>query len=72
MSHIKEELKKKNLTCAQSIVYSIDSLNFIASSGVGDVVTIRSIVSRSFNSSMEVYVSVEAGKVLFLSLTKSK
>jgi acyl-CoA hydrolase len=62
--------EKKNLTCAQSIVYSIDSLNFIASSGVGDVVTIRSVVSRSFNSSMEVYVSVEAGKVLFLSLTK--
>lgn len=42
--------------------YSIDSLNFITSSGVGDVVTIRSVVSRSFNSSMEVYVNVEAGK----------
>ncbi|KAI9483477.1 MAG: HotDog domain-containing protein [Benjaminiella poitrasii] len=42
---------------------SIDSLNFIASSGVGDVVTIRSLVSRSFNSSMEVYVSVEADKI---------
>jgi acyl-CoA hydrolase len=41
---------------------SIDSLNFITSSGVGDVVTIRSVVSRSFISSMEVYVSVEAGK----------
>ncbi|CEP11123.1 hypothetical protein [Parasitella parasitica] len=34
------------------------------SSGVGDVVTIRSMVSRSFNSSMEVYVSVEAENLL--------
>ncbi|KAF7725197.1 hypothetical protein EC973_000363 [Apophysomyces ossiformis] len=39
---------------------SIDSLNFISSSNVGDVITIRSCVSRSYNSSMEVYVTVEA------------
>lgn len=47
----------------------------MASSGVGDVVTIRSVVSRSFNSSMEVYVSVEAGKFIsmqdFISVTKA-
>lgn len=50
---------------------SIDSLNFITSSGVGDVVTIRSVVSRSFISSMEVYVSVEAGKQwIMMSLIK--
>ncbi|KAG1153031.1 hypothetical protein G6F37_000007 [Rhizopus arrhizus] len=48
------------LAKAYLLTASIDSLNFIASSGVGDVVTIRSVVSRSFNSSMEVYVSVEA------------
>ncbi|OBZ84652.1 Acyl-coenzyme A thioesterase 11 [Choanephora cucurbitarum] len=35
-----------------------------ANSGVGDVVTIRSIVSRAFNSSMEVYVTVEAENLL--------
>ncbi|KAI7899424.1 uncharacterized protein BX663DRAFT_545760 [Cokeromyces recurvatus] len=43
---------------------SIDSLNFIASSGVGDVVTIHSLVSRSFNSSMGIYVSVESENLL--------
>ncbi|KAG2206609.1 hypothetical protein INT46_004857 [Mucor plumbeus] len=52
------------LAKAYLLTASIDSLNFIASSGVGDVVTIRSLVSRSFNSSMEVYVSVEAENLL--------
>ncbi|KAK4519781.1 uncharacterized protein ATC70_010023 [Mucor velutinosus] len=52
------------LAKAYLLTASIDSLNFIASSGVGDVVTVRSLVSRSFHSSMEVYVSVEAENVL--------
>ncbi|KAG1474644.1 hypothetical protein G6F56_000240 [Rhizopus delemar] len=52
------------LAKAYLLTASIDSLNFMASSGVGDVVTIRSVVSRSFNSSMEVYVSVEAENLL--------
>ncbi|ORE05884.1 Thioesterase/thiol ester dehydrase-isomerase [Rhizopus microsporus var. microsporus] len=52
------------LAKAYLLTASIDSLNFIASSGVGDVVTIRSVVSRSFNSSMEVYVSVETENLL--------
>ncbi|RCH79829.1 hypothetical protein CU098_002192, partial [Rhizopus stolonifer] len=52
------------LAKAHLLTASIDSLNFIASSGVGDVVTIRSVVSRAFNSSMEVYVTVEAENLL--------
>ncbi|KAG2204828.1 hypothetical protein INT47_004103 [Mucor saturninus] len=52
------------LAKAYLLTASIDSLNFITSSGVGDVVTIRSVVSRSFISSMEVYVSVEAENLL--------
>ncbi|KAI8327454.1 HotDog domain-containing protein [Blakeslea trispora] len=52
------------LVKAYLLTANIDSLNFITSSGVGDVVTIRSIVSRAFNSSMEVYVSVEAENLL--------
>lgn len=42
----------------------MDSLNFITPTKVGDVVTIRSIVSRTYTSSMEVYVSVESGRLL--------
>ena len=41
---------------------SIDSLSFVTPTHVGDVVTIRSIVSRAYSSSMEIYVSMEAGK----------
>lgn len=44
---------------------SIDTLQFITPTHVGDVVTIRSIVSRTYTSSMEVYVSVEAGTLQF-------
>ncbi|KAI8336132.1 HotDog domain-containing protein [Chlamydoabsidia padenii] len=48
------------LAKAYLLTASIDSLNFIRSTRIGDVVTIRSIVSRTYTSSMEVYVSVEA------------
>ncbi|KAG0164609.1 Acyl-coenzyme A thioesterase 12 [Apophysomyces sp. BC1034] len=48
------------LVRAYLLTASVDSLNFISSSHVGDVITIRSCVSRSYNSSMEVYVTVEA------------
>ncbi|RUP51090.1 HotDog domain-containing protein [Jimgerdemannia flammicorona] len=39
---------------------TIDSLQFIKPAHVGDVVTVRSVVSRAFQSSIEVYVSVSA------------
>ncbi|RIA91260.1 HotDog domain-containing protein [Glomus cerebriforme] len=42
------------------LLASIDSLQFIRATYVGDCITIRSIVSCTFHSSMEVYVSVEA------------
>ncbi|KAI8083002.1 HotDog domain-containing protein [Halteromyces radiatus] len=48
------------LAKAYLLTASIDSLNFITSTRIGDVVTIRSIVSKTYTSSMEVYVSVEA------------
>jgi len=42
------------------LLASIDSLQFFRPTHVGDCITIRSIVSCTFHSSMEVYVSVEA------------
>ncbi|KAL1933557.1 hypothetical protein VTP01DRAFT_7647 [Rhizomucor pusillus] len=48
------------LSRAYLLTASIDTLQFITPTHVGDVVTIRSIVSRTYTSSMEVYVSVEA------------
>ncbi|GES90769.1 acyl-coenzyme A thioesterase 11 [Rhizophagus clarus] len=42
------------------LLASIDSLQFFRPTYVGDCITIRSVVSRTFHSSMEVYVSVEA------------
>ncbi|KAJ8663899.1 hypothetical protein O0I10_000174 [Lichtheimia ornata] len=48
------------LARAYLLTASVDSLNFITPTKVGDVVTIRSIVSRTYTSSMEVYVSVES------------
>ncbi|CAO3639910.1 unnamed protein product [Cunninghamella blakesleeana] len=58
------------LAKAYLLVASIDTLNFIMPTRIGDVVTIRSIVSKTYTSSMEVYVSVEAenlqtGKTVF-------
>ncbi|KAG2225866.1 hypothetical protein INT45_007110 [Circinella minor] len=48
------------LTRAYLLTASIDSLSFVTPTHVGDVVTIRSIVSRAYSSSMEIYVSMEA------------
>lgn len=39
---------------------SIDSLNFLMPTRVGDLITIRASVSRAFHSSLEVYVTVHA------------
>ncbi|ORY94999.1 HotDog domain-containing protein [Syncephalastrum racemosum] len=55
---------------AYLLTASIDSLQFITPTKVGDVVTVRSIVSHTYTSSLEVYVCVEAenlqtGKVEF-------
>ncbi|KAI9275656.1 HotDog domain-containing protein [Phascolomyces articulosus] len=48
------------LSRAYLLTASIDSLSFVTPTHVGDVVTIRSIVSRAYSSSMEIYVSMEA------------
>ncbi|ORX53986.1 Thioesterase/thiol ester dehydrase-isomerase [Hesseltinella vesiculosa] len=48
------------LAKAYVVTASIDSLNFIRSTRIGDVITIRSMISRSYTSSMEVFVTVEA------------
>ncbi|KAI9311684.1 HotDog domain-containing protein [Dichotomocladium elegans] len=48
------------LAHAYLLTASVDSLQFIRPTKVGDVVTIRSMVSRTYTSSMEVYVTVEA------------
>ncbi|CAG8460794.1 4933_t:CDS:10 [Paraglomus occultum] len=42
------------------LLASIDSLQFLRPAYVGDCVTVRSIVSCTFHSSLEVYVTVEA------------
>lgn len=39
---------------------SIDTLNFMAPTYVGDILDIRAYVSRSWNTSMEIYVTVHA------------
>ncbi|KAI8060223.1 HotDog domain-containing protein [Gongronella butleri] len=49
-----------HLAKAYVLTASIDSLNFIRSTRIGDVITVRSVVSRAYTSSMEVYVTVEA------------
>ncbi|CAG8646736.1 17440_t:CDS:10, partial [Dentiscutata erythropus] len=46
------------------LLASIDSLQFIRPTYVGDCVTVRSIVSCTFHSSLEIYVSVEAENLL--------
>ncbi|KAI9302473.1 HotDog domain-containing protein [Cunninghamella echinulata] len=48
------------LAKAYLLTASIDTLNFITPTRIGDVITIRSIISKNYTSSMEVYVSVEA------------
>lgn len=39
---------------------SIDSLNFLLPTHVGDIITVRAYVSRTFRTSLEVYVTVHA------------
>jgi acyl-CoA hydrolase len=51
----------RRLACTYLMTASIDSLQFIKPTHVGEVVTVRGIVSRTFKSSIEVYVSVEVG-----------
>ncbi|RHZ77150.1 hypothetical protein Glove_185g62 [Diversispora epigaea] len=46
------------------LMASIDSLQFIRPTCVGDCVTVRSIVSCTFHSSLEVYCSVEAENLI--------
>ena len=56
--------------CAQNhaehicVTASIDSVKFKAPAKVGDIITIRAKITRSFHSSMEVFVEVWAKKVL--------
>ncbi|KAI8871649.1 Thioesterase/thiol ester dehydrase-isomerase, partial [Ramicandelaber brevisporus] len=42
------------------VTASIDSLQFYRPTHVGDIITIRAVVSRTFRASIEVYVTVEA------------
>ncbi|CAG8512023.1 5477_t:CDS:10, partial [Scutellospora calospora] len=46
------------------LLASIDSLQFLRPTYVGDCVTVRSVVSCTFHSSSEIYVSVEAENLL--------
>lgn len=56
--------------CAQNhaehicVTASIDSVKFKAPAKVGDIVTIKAKITRSFNSSMEIFVQAWAKKVL--------
>lgn len=56
----------RRLACTYLMTASIDSLQFIKPTHVGEVVTVRSIVSRTFKSSIEVYVSVEVWILLIV------
>jgi acyl-CoA hydrolase len=56
--------------CAQNhaehicVTASIDSVKFKAPAKVGDIITIKAKITRSFNSSMEIFVQAWAKKVL--------
>ena len=50
---------------------SIDSLNFLLPTHVGDIVTVRAYVSRVFKSSMEVYVTVHASSLRYRAFAHS-
>ncbi|TPX32410.1 hypothetical protein SmJEL517_g04441 [Synchytrium microbalum] len=47
-------------TQSDVVTASIDSLNFIRSAQIGDVITLRAVVSAAFTHSVEVYVTCEA------------
>lgn len=56
--------------CAQNhaehicVTASIDSVKFKAPAKVGDIITIKAKITRSFNSSMEIFVQAWAKKVI--------
>lgn len=56
--------------CAQNhaehicVTASIDSVKFKTPAKVGDIITIKAKMTRSFNSSMEIYVQAWAKKIL--------
>lgn len=56
--------------CAQNhsehicVTASIDSVKFKAPARVGDIITIKANITRSFNSSMEIFVQAWAKKVI--------
>jgi Thioesterase superfamily len=62
----------RRFACTYLMTASIDSLQFIKPTHVGEVVTVRSIVSRTFKSSIEVYVSVEVRIVFFFFYKKKR
>ncbi len=57
-------------TCAQNhaehicVTASIDSVKFKSPAYVGDIIKIKAIITRAFNSSMEIFVQAWAKKVL--------
>lgn len=56
--------------CAQNhagkicVTASIDHVTFKASAHIGDVITIRAVVTRAFNTSMEIFVTAIARNVI--------
>jgi acyl-CoA hydrolase len=44
------------------LIASIDDVSFLQPTRLGDMITVRSMVSESFNYSMEVYITVETQK----------
>ena len=56
--------------CAQThsekicVTASINHVDFIAAANIGDIITIHAVITRAFNSSMEILVSAFSRKVL--------
>lgn len=56
--------------CAQThadqicVTYSIDSLKFMATARVGDIITIKAKMTRAFRTSMEIFVQAWSKEVL--------
>lgn len=56
--------------CAQNhagkicVTASLDHVSFKSSARIGDIITIRAVITRAFTTSMEIFVTAEAKNVL--------
>jgi acyl-CoA hydrolase len=56
--------------CAQkhaakiAVTVSIDNVSFNRSARIGDIITIRAVITRAFSTSMEIFVSAHAKNVI--------